>query len=93
LTNIEIGKVKARGGLNEVYQDIIVQVKTGDNMKAGLQMTLRDNITHGIKQRPVQIMFNEEEIRKGKLANLRFLLTKTEQVVTNLQKSNKRLVV
>jgi len=77
LNKIEIGRIIARGGLNQAYQDISIQIKLGENPKIGLEVTLRDNLTNEIVQRPVQVMFNENELNK--LANLKFLLNKAEQ--------------
>jgi hypothetical protein len=59
---IHIGNVKSVGGLNQSYQDIEIIVKLGDSPKIGSQMILKDNITNKIVQRPVQIMFNENEL-------------------------------
>jgi len=77
MNKIEIGRIIARGGLNQAYQDISIQIKLGENPKIGLEVTLRDNLTNEIVQRPVQVMFNENELNK--LANLKFLLNKAEQ--------------
>lgn len=91
MNKIEIGKVRAKGGLNQAYQDVSIQLKLGNEPKIGLEMTLKDSLTNKIIQRPMQIMFNENELNK--LANLRFLLSKAEQVFSNYQKSiRKRLI-
>ena len=84
MNKLEIGSVIARGGLNQAYQDISIQIKLGDSPKIGLEVTLRDNLTNEIIQRPVQIMFNENELNK--LANLKFLLAKAEQTFKNYMK-------
>lgn len=63
---IHIGNIKPKGGLNSSYQDVEIIVKLGDNPKIGSQMILKDNISNKIVQRPVQIMFNENELDKAK---------------------------
>ena len=85
MNKIEIGRIIVRGGLNQAYQDVSVQIKLGDNPKLGIEVTLRDNLTNEIIQKPVQIMFNENELNK--LANLKFLLAKAEQTFNNYRKS------
>lgn len=62
---IHIGTLRAMGGLNQSCQEIIVLVKLGENPKIGSQMILKDNISNKIVQRPVQIMFNENELDKA----------------------------
>ena len=62
---IHIGNVKPIGGLNQSYQDVEIIVKLGDSPKIGSQMILKDNISNKIVQRPVQIMFNENELDKA----------------------------
>lgn len=76
-SKIVIGTVKAKGGLNECYQNIDVILKLGEEPKVGIEMSLVDNENHRIQQRPVQIMFNRKELEK--LANMRFLLSLAEQ--------------
>ena len=84
MNKVEVGRIIARGGLNQAYQDISVQIKLGERPKLGLEVTLRDNLTNEIIQKPVQIMFNENELNK--LANLKFFLNKAEQTFRNYVK-------
>jgi len=84
---IHIGNIKPVGGLKQRYQDVTILLKLGQEPKIGLQMILKDNLSNDIMQKPIQIMFNENELKE--LDKLIEFLKGGKELFLNYQRVNK----
>jgi len=83
---IHIGNIKPVGGLKQRYQDVTVLVKLGLEPKIGSQMILKDNLSNKLMQRPIQIMFNENELDKAE--KYAYFILEGIKILRNYQRIN-----